>query len=492
MSARGSEGRGESLRSRARRVDLRTAAARLWAEQEFGHARLGDVRRTRRLVSIAARVAEHPAGTLTEVFGEQEAEREGAYDFVENESVRSEAIGWAQHRATARRCRGAPFVFVPVDGSSLTYPDSRGSKGLGPIGSRKAGARGLKVMTAIAVSAEGVPLGVLGQAWWLRPEEKAKAPHQKRKVDQKETRYWLEVPAQAQRALGAEAPGVEPWFQLDREADSWPVLLEALAESPHRYTTVRARGDRCLMLDPEGQDDSQPGGYVRGAMGQAPVEAVYELDVAGGPRRKARRARMTLRFRELTLRMRDHWSNQRHPALVSVVLAREEGTTPPGEKPLEWLLLTTFPVETASEACLVLFGYAQRWRIEEYYAAMKDRGCAVEDSQLRDEAHLRRWATILSAVAMRLLRLTYLGRHHPALPADVELSQPERRALLLALGSPAPPDALTLGEAVHGLARLGGYIGKSSGGPPGFKVIGRGLDRIQTLADVLARDPPGL
>ena len=35
------------------------------------------------------------------------------------------------------------------------------------------------------------------------------------------------------------------------------------------------------------------------------------------------------------------------------------------------------------------------------YAALKARGCAVEESQLQSEASLRKWATVLSAVAMR-------------------------------------------------------------------------------------------
>ena len=472
--------------SRLHSLDLSRAAAMLWAVQEFSHARLGDARRSQRLVRIAARVAEHPSGLLTEVFADHEDERAAAYDFLENPAVHPDDLAWAHQRATAQRCAGAPFVFVPVDGSSLSFSDPEGHKGLGFIGSRKAGARGLKVMTAIAVSADGVPLGVLGQAWWLR-QGRAKVPHAKRTVEQKETRYWIEVPAQAQRALQAEAPGVEPWFQYDREGDSWPVLLDALAQSPSRYMTVRANRDRCLVLDPEGQDDTQPGGKLRPALGAMPVEATYALDVVGGPRRQARTAHMTLRFREVTLQLRNQWTNSRYPALFSAVLAQEEGTTPPGEQPLEWLLLTTYPVETVQDACLVLFGYAQRWRIEEFHAALKTRGCGVEDSQLQDEANLRRWATILSAVAMRLVRLTYLGRQQPQLPASVELSKAERHAVILARDLPIEADQLTLHQAIMELARLGGYTGKSSGGPPGFKVLARGLKEIRTLAVVLAR-----
>ena len=472
--------------SRMRKLDLSSIAYAAWAREEFAHANLCDSRRTERLVRIAERVAQHPAGTVTEVFANRPQEREAAYDFLENSSCSSEGIAWAQCRATARRCKEFPFVFVPTDGSSLQFPDEEGAKGLGFIGTHKAGARGLKVLTAIAVSPDGVPLGVLGQAWWLRLT-KAKVPSAKRKVQDKETRYWLEVPAQAMAALRAEEAEVEPWYQYDREGDSWPVLLEAIQQSLSRYTTVRASRDRCLALDPEGEDDTKPGGKLRAALEREQPEAVYMLDVPGGKKRKARKARMVLRFGEVTLNLRNQWTNSTYEAPLFAVWAREEGTTTPGEDPVDWLLLTTYPVDSVEDACLVLFGYSQRWRIEEYHAALKDRGCAVEDSQLRTEESLRKWATVLSAVAMRLLRLTYLGRKHPTLPASVELSPAECQALVLACELKTPAERLTIGQAVLALANLGGYVGPNSGGPPGFMALRRGLHEIRTLAQVVER-----
>lgn len=442
-----------------------------------------------RLVCIATRAAQHPAGKVTEVFAHRPQEREAAYDFLENSAISAEAIAEAHHRTTAGRCSGMPFVFVPVDGSSLQFPDGTGTKGLGFIGSYKAGARGLKVLSAIAVSPDGVPLGVLGQAWWLRMAKVTKS-HAKRDVKDKETRYWLEVPQQAQQVLETEAPGVEPWFQYDREGDSWPVLLEAFDRSLSRYTTVRASSNRCLALDLDGGDETRPGGKLLETLLREQPEAFYTLDVPGGRGRTARKARMVLRFQEVTLKLREQKTERVHEVLMGVVWAREEGTTPAKEEPVDWLLLTTYPIDSVQDACLVLFGYAQRWRIEEYHAALKDRGCAVEESQLRKEPNLRKWATVLGAVAMRLLRLTYLGRKHPDQPASLELTLAESQALVLACELDTPAARLTIGEAVHALASLGGYIGRASGGPPGFMVLRRGLQQIRVLAQVLARSPP--
>jgi hypothetical protein len=44
--------------------------AKSWAEEQFGQAQLGDVRRTRRLVHSAACILEHPAGSLPAKFAD--------------------------------------------------------------------------------------------------------------------------------------------------------------------------------------------------------------------------------------------------------------------------------------------------------------------------------------------------------------------------------------------------------------------------------------
>jgi hypothetical protein len=103
--------------------------------------------------------------------------------------------------------------------------------------------------------------------------------------------------------------------------------------------------------------------------------------------------------------------------------------------------------------------------------------CGIEDTQLEDGDHIVRWAVILSAVAMRVERLKYLARMTPDAPASEELSQPEIDAII---GLKKPKgyklgDMPTIGLAVRWLADLGGYTGRSSGGPAGSIVIGRGL-----------------
>lgn len=461
-----------------------THGCEAWAAEEFGSASLGDVRRQRRLVKIAEEVAKRPAGRITEVLPEGAA-RTAAFRLMENEEVSQAEIASAAHRACAGRSADQPFVFVPVDGSSLNLTDDQESKGLGVVGARKVGAKGLQVMTAIAVSSEGVPLGLCGQTWWTRQERVEHGKNGKidrRLVKEKETQHWLTVMDQVRSVFAEEAPHTRPWLQLDRGGDAWPVVLEGLA--PEMWFTVRAAHNRRL----DGPDD-EPRRYLWQTVESTEALGRYSLNVPARAGRPARTATIEVRGCPVRLDLLDLRSKRRHWAALWAVLAREVDP-PRGADGIEWLLLTTYEVATLDDARLVTHGYAQRWRIEEFHKMWKSGACHVEDTQLRDREAIIRWASILASAAMRILRLTRLSRTTPAEPALCELTQAEIDAAIVSRKpkgyqrGDVPPISLV----VRWIADLGGYTGKSSGGPPGAIVIRRGLERLQTLADFLATD----
>ena len=439
----------------------------LWSEEEFGKAQLGNLARTKRLVVMAQTAANSPGGKITEVFKDS-AGRQAAYKFVENDLISPKKIGFARHIACAERCKSESFVFVPVDGSSITITDPDLQKeGIGPVGTRNKKGRGLEVMNAIAVQREGVPLGICGQQFWARSEQKNKRDKKKRKLQQKETRYWFEAIQQTLEAFEQAECTCTPWFQLDRGGDFKEML--SWAASTNVLVTIRAAQDR-RVLDEETK-------YLWETVESQKPLGRYTIEVPAGHNRKARQACMEIRATEVTLRIRDAWLKKTgEPARLYAVQTKEVSKCPQDEEPIEWLLLTNYPVSTFEEARLVVFGYTQRWRVEEFHKTWKSV-CAIEDTQLEDGDHIIRWAIILSSVAMRVERLKYLARVMPDAPASEELSQPEIDAVI---GLRKPKgyklgDMPTIGLAVRWIADLGGYTGRSSGGPPGSIVIGRGL-----------------
>lgn len=446
-----------------------------WATEEFGAAELGDRRRTGRLVRMAAGFADRPGGRVSGTF-RVAPERNAVYRLLENKAVNPEEVGRATFRATVERASGLSFVYVPVDGSSLNITDDARTRGSGPVGSRKVGARGFQVMTAIGVSPDGTPLGLLGQAWWSRTE--VAAGEGKRAVEATETQHWLDVMESVRAGLAGS--GTRAWFQLDRGGDAWPVLQQGLRDDI--WLTVRAAYDRRLRTRPT--DEAPP--YLWDTLDRRPSLGSYEVDVPGTSARKARRARMEVRSAFITLDTREKKKGRARDVPVWAVLASEVGTTPPGEEPLEWMLLTNRTSDTFEASREVVLGYLQRWRVEEFHKAWKSGDCNVEETQLQSEQAIHTLALVLAAVAMRLLRLTYLARRKPDEPASVEFSE-EEIAAVLALKEERPRRGrmLTIGVVTRWIAEIGGYTGKSSGGPPGMLVLARGLAQVEPVARAL-------
>lgn len=455
-----------------------------WSMQEFGSAQLGDARRTNRLVAMGSRVAASPAGSITAVFSDA-AEREAAYRFVENDAIKGAEVTRSAARAAARRARGEVFVFAPIDGTSLNLPDEDGRRRLGRVGTRKTNAQGLQVMTGIGISADGTPLGILGQVFWTRERTgpRKKDSRNQRAVEDKETKHWLAVMNQAHEAMQQEAPGTRLWFQEDRGADAWPVL-RTVAQAKH-WITVRGSWDRRLVTsDPQQR-------YLWETMETAPLRGFYTVEVpaSGDGKRSARTALLMVRAAEVTLDLVAKPGKEHLPTRINAVWVYETGSTPEGEEPIEWMLLTNYPVVDFTDAELVIRGYTERWRIEQFHRAWKSGACKVEDTQLEDRDHIVTWAAILASVAMRILRMTYFARHRPETPAEVELTRNEIDAAILVSETKKYRRGarLTMAQAVQLIAQCGGYVGKSSGGPAGALVIARGLARIQTVAKVLEK-----
>ena len=457
-----------------------------WAEEEFGRAQLGDVRRTRRLVMLGAELARQPAGTVTRACASS-ASREGAFRWLESDAVRVEPVRDALTRAALGRCAEHALVYVSIDGTSLTLTDKSGDKGLGAVGAWSMGSRGVHAMTAFAVATDGCPIGICGQRMWVR-QSRSRHTHARRSGDlqERETRFWLELLSESHDEFARSAPECTPWYQLDRGADCWPVL--ALARRSELLLTVRATHDRRI--------DGQVA-HLWSVVEKSPLKGYQYVDVParpgrrkrqrrGGRRvvwrtapRKARKAKVAVRAATVPLLLTTA-TGTRFTVNFNAVLVREVG---PVTERLEWLLLTTHPVRTRSEALAVVHGYKHRWRIEELHRAWKRGLCRVEDTQLRSREAVFKWATLLAAVASRAMRLTYLAREKPDLPANEELSRFELRALI-ALRQPkgvALNDVPTLSHAVRWLADLGGYTGPWNG-PPGPTVVGRGLRNVLAAA----------
>jgi hypothetical protein len=432
---------------------------------------------------MAAGAAKAPSGKVSEVFGESKA-REGAYDFLESPQVAVSAIADSIFAATASRARGLDFAYVAIDGSSLTLSDGNGSKGFGPVGTRVQKANGLIVNTALAVANDGTPIGIIDQAFWNRAptldltESEVFARNQARDFSEKEP---SEIVRSAQRAIARlRAEGVDAWVVVDRIADNRDIL-NALMDAPCLFT-VRATYNRHLS------DHKR----LHSELAAEPVIGRYTVPIGRTGKRAAREATIEIRAKKVELLFRDRLKKPTERLALTAVWLHE----PSGEKDaLDWMLYTNAPVTTIEQGRRIVEAYRTRWRIEEFHRTWKQGHCNVEDAQLRSEDAVVRWAIILAAVAARIERLKYSSRTRPQEAAITTLSALEVEVLQLNHRKNQPParrrrklaptESITIEQATHWVAELGGWIGMANG-HPGSVTLARGLERLAYLVEGVA------
>ena len=244
---------------------------------------------------MAVDAARCPGGRVTTVFA-RAAQRQGAYDFLENEAIAPRDVGDALFDAAARSARAQDRVYVAVDGSSLTLTDGDKKKGFGHIGPISKGARGLKVMNALALRADGVPLGLIDQVWWVR-EQRAQCRGY-RPANQRESAHWRTVVSNVSRRLTCLAPTTKAHFLFDREGDA-ALLLRSVAASGHGFT-CRAKPNRKVLIDGRRCD-------VQRLLRRRPV-ATTRVNLPATSKRRARVARLDIWAAQFIVVMRDKCS----------------------------------------------------------------------------------------------------------------------------------------------------------------------------------------
>jgi hypothetical protein len=263
---------------------------------------------------------------------------------------------------------------------------------------------------------------------------------------------------------------------MDREGDAYSLMIE-LATAKRDFV-IRSAHDRVL---------DGPIRKLREAARLAPTVIEREVQLSArrnspGPKgkqfpaRRARMVRLSLAATEVVLAPKVPGAGlpKRLPLQLVHVL---ELWPPYGQQPVEWLLLTTLPVDTPEALAFVVDAYRARWMIEEYFKALKT-GCQYEQRQLESAHALLNALAVLVPVAWRLLLLRHLAREHDARPATDALTVAQVE-LLKAVGKKPLPERPTVRDALLAVAALGGHI--KNNGEPGWLVLGRGFRDLLIL-----------
>lgn len=201
-----------------------------------------------------------------------------------------------------------------------------------------------------------------------------------------------------------------------------------------------------------------------------------ELGLPAKPGRKARKAKLALRFANVELRRPRNGVYKDAPASTRVDLVDvREIEAPEGEPPIHWRLFTTHPVSNAAEAFEIADLYRRRWAIEQLFRAMKTQGFDIEGLRIEDEvplANLVMAIFIAAVVAQQLVHARDGAIEQGSLRPLTDAFEPDDRPLLEAFNAKLegktekqknPHKKGSLAFAAWVCARLGGwncYYGK--------------------------------
>jgi hypothetical protein len=147
---------------------------------------------------------------------------------------------------------------------------------------------------------------------------------------------------------------------------------------------------------------------------------------------------------------------------------------------IEWLLLTSLPIETHADCLEAIWMYKQRWHIESVHKTLKS-GFRVEDLSFGEATRLERAITVMLPCAVRIYWLAHKQKHSPETPATDLLTSTE--CCILAIKNNKPKGYIpTIKEAWLWIGWMGGFRGSKNSKPPGQMTFWRGLIKLRDMA----------
>lgn len=474
----------EIVQRRRRENIARSQPAVAWLDRELAGCEFRDERLGKRLRSLLGRISAKPGESLP-LACQDWASTKGAYRFLDNGRGSEAEILRGHFEATQLRGAAADgTILVLYDTTEFSFKRDD----VDPIGiTRKAVAGkyrngklrhytacGILMHSSLAVTTDGLPLGLTAVKFWSREKFKG-ANALKRKInptrvpiEEKESLRWLENLRMSTELLGTPARCVHIG---DRESDIYELFCTAADVGAHflvRTCVDRLAGDGTHTIAAE--------------MAEVRCRGIHRIEVLDRYGRPSE-AVLELKFHRLQV-LPPIGKRSRYPQLDLTVLHATERGTPRDRAPIEWKPITDLPITSRAAAIEKLHWYAMRWKIETFHKILKS-GCRAEDSRLRTAERIVNLLAMFCILGWRIFWLTMLNRCTKNAPPTLALTPLEVELLDRLAGRGAPPNARpppSLRCSLTRLARLGGFMDRSADGLPGNTVMWRGLSRLTDIA----------
>ena len=465
-------------------------AAEVWVESEFAAVSFGDARLDRRFRVILSDLARHCGKTLASSF-DALSKLKASYRFFANGRVSLQAM-LAPHVAhTVERLQSHSTVLVLQDTTYLDFGHRAESVGLDIVNRSSANkpVEGLMLHNTLAVTTEGLPLGLLDQRFIDRKqlhEDTAELTRSERTratkaIEQKESRRWIDV---LHHCHALDTGSCETVHVCDREADIYELFRDA--DSLSEKVLVRAAHNRAINKT---HQHETPTDWIFDALSARRAQGRTRVRLQVNGRKKYREASLSIIYLPISMPAPTNRTVAKDGASLPMVpltaiMAVEKQSSRELHDRVCWVLLTNLPVNNVESAIEKVQWYAQRWTIEVFHKVLKS-GCAAEKAQLGQSDRLKRYVVAKSLVAWRLFWLTRIQTEDPDSPCDRILEPLEWKLLhrKSCKTKQIPEEPPSIREAFIWIAQLGGYLNRKSDPDPGIISLWRGWDRLSDIID---------
>jgi hypothetical protein len=472
---------GLTLRDRAAKGALRSlAGTKCWIDREvagceFRDARLGD--RFRKLLAQLGGAM----GQSIPLVCQDWANTKAAYRFFSNDRVSETDILAGHFQSTRERLAATNgLVLMLHDTTEFNFKrDKPGLIGITKTVNKKGKTGwltphtlcGILMHSSLAVTTEGLPLGLGAVKFWTRKKFKGTAALKKKinptriPIEKKESVRWLENLKQSTQLLDHPERCIHIG---DRESDIYELFCVAKEIGTHfliRTCVDRLAGDGDHTIADE--------------MDEVAIKGLHRIEVRdnnGDPDE----AVLEIRYRKIRV-LPPIGKQRRYPALTLTVIRAEERGTPKSRKKINWKLITDLPVNSRADAIEKLEWYALRWKIEVFHKILKS-GCKAEESKLRTAQRLTNLIALFCILSWRVFWMTMLNRAAPDALPTLALTAAEIGVLDRLVNDKQKIRRKTLSHYLIKIARLGGYLARANDPPPGNTVMWRGLSRLTDIA----------
>jgi len=440
--------------------------------------KLPDQRLEVRAEKLAKQLSQIPCSSIRKL-SNNPAEHKANLRFLNNERVEEEVL-IKEASGRASQMVAEKHVLVVSDTCEVNMSDHRGrlkpNSGLGRS-DKSDTFHCFKIHPGLVMDSGN--LNPLGFSWikvFHRDEEmpdRKERNYKRQPIEEKESYKWIEVAQRSKEVLAAAATVT---FIEDREGDIYEQF--ALIPDQKSHLIIRSRTTRKLTN----------GNSLYAEVESAPVAGVYMIEVPTDKRKKQykREAKIELRYTTCEIKCPANISNKGYPPSIKVtcISVKETGSVP---NPISWRLLTTHHIDNFEEALQIVHWYSARWYIEQVFRLLKHQGFRIEESELESGWALRKLVVMQLSALLKILQMNIAySQPEGGQPID-EVFDAEQIEVLHKLDKKLEGNTQKLRNnfnpkttkwATWIIARLGGWKGYESQGPPGVIVLKSGLERL--------------